>query len=230
VLKLDVKVTDRGSLGGKPGYGLDRRLSQFIAEVNGARYRAARVATDVSRANVRRSRPLAPPRAGRYHGLKDAIRWRPIGAEPSAGVGLALQELNQKFPPWLVQEIGTGQRAVQHVGGSPNPVGRPTKGAAYVKTVKSQIGRRISPGLVFAAGGRYVPPGSGRNQQLFLRSQVKGAPVRFDRATRRSQPAIRISKEIRGQHFIKKGGQAGFREYRESVLAAARSQLKKRRT
>lgn len=225
--QLKVSVTDRtGALGGN-GI-LRQKLTAFTRDVTAAQLRAADVANQVSKSHVRRLRDLAPPRAGRHHGLKDAIRWRGL---KGSGVGLALNELNEKFPPWIVQEIGTGQRAIMRVGGSPNPAGRPTEGASYVKTVKSQRGRRISPGLVFASrGGKYSPPGSATGQQLYLRSQVRGAPVRFDRSAQRSAPGIRISREIKGQHFIREGAQAGFREYRQSVLAAARSQLKKRRT
>lgn len=227
--KLKASLVDMtGALGGGPGL-LQTRLKTFQASVLAAQREAARSATGASRANVRRVRDLAPPRANRYHGLKDAIRWH---ATPDGGVALAVRELTAKFPPWLVQEIGTGQRAIQKVAGRPNPQGRPTKGAAYVKTVRSQRGRRISPGLVFAtSGGEYSPPNyvNRHNQQLYLRSQVKNAPVRFNPKTRRSAAGITISREIKGQHFIQKGGEEGFREYRQSVLAAARSQLRKRK-
>lgn len=224
--KLSVSVTDRGALGGVNG-SLRQRLVTFDKAVRDARAQSAATATQVSRSNVRRIRPLAPPRQGRYHGLKEAIRWAPMGKLDN--VGLALKELDAKFPPWLVQEIGTGERAIQRISGVANPQGRPAAGASYVKTVRSQRGRRISPAFVFATrGGQYSPPGSATGQQLYLRSQVQGAPVRYDPAARRSAPAIVIDREIRGQHFIQKGGEAGFREYRQSVLAAARSHLKKR--
>lgn len=230
--KLSLSVTDRtGALGGHGGI-LQAKVDAFIRAARAARQPAAAQATSTSRqivANRRDARPAAPARAGRYSGLANAIAWKPIKNED--GVGLDLRQLNQKFPPWLVQEIGTGQRATQKVAGRPNPQGRPTKGASYVKTVKPQTGRRISPGLVFASrGGQYSPPGAAAGQQLYLRSMVKGAPVRFDRSTRRSEPGVVISREIEGKHFIRDGGEAGFREYRASVLAAARSQLRKRRT
>lgn len=226
--RMTVSVTDRGSLGGVPGSGLSARLKQFTKDVEASRGKSARTATTVSRANVRRVRELAPARANRYHGLQDAIQWRGL---KSGGVALDTAQLNAKFPPWLVQEIGTGQRAIERTGGSPNAPGRPAAGAKYVKTVRSQVGRRISPGLVWAKGGKFQRPGQGgRTGQLLPRTQAQGAPPRFDRSARMSQPGIRISREIRGQHFIQKGGQEGFREYRESVLTAARSQLKKRRT
>lgn len=230
-LSVSVAVIDRGALGGKPGGILQQKIGAFIKDVNAARTRSAATATQVSKQNVRRIRDLDVPTGGRdrYHGLQDALRWRPVSG--GSGVGLALNELNAKFPIWLVHEIGTGERAVQRVAGQPNPVGRPGRGSSYIKTVKSQRGRAISNFYVFASrGGQYSPPGSARGQQLYARSMVKGAPVRYDPQTQRSAANIRITREIRGQHFVQKGGQAGFREYRESVLAAARSQLKKRRT
>lgn len=227
---MTLKVTDRGSLGGVPGKGLDARIKAFTTDVKAAQILAGSRATVVSRNSIKSVRPTAPLRPGRYHGLRDAVKWGAL--RNSDGVQVAVSQLNSKFPPWLVHEIGTGQKAIQHVGGKPNPVGRPAKGATHVKAVKSQIGRRLSPGLVFASGNKYQGPDKGRfrQDQIVPRAGVTGAPPRFDRATSRSQPGIRISREIPAQHFIKKGGEAGFRDYRQSVLAAARSQLKKRRT
>jgi len=221
---LTATLVDRGSLGGRNG-DFASRIRNFEAAVRSAQQSAALVATKTSRSKVKRVRPLAPTRAGRYHGLRDAIRWAPV----QGGVGLAKQELDQKFPVWLVQEIGTGQRATQRVAGRPNPSGRPAKNATYIKTVKPQAGRPISSAFVFATkGGTYSPAGAARGQQLYLRSQVKGAPV-YNSQTRRTAPRIVISKEIEGQHFVRDGGRAGSREYRRTVLAAARTQLRKKR-
>lgn len=226
-LRLNVSVTDRGALGPQ----LQTRVRALLDAERSARLQAAQTATTTSRRNVKRIRDLAPPRKGRYHGLQDALQWQ---ATKGGMVQLDMNRLNTNFKPWLVQEIGTGQSATEKLADKPNPIGRPAKGATYVKTVKSQLGRRISPGLVFASrGGHFQRPSAAlRNsgQQLYLRRQVTGAPARFDRATRRSEPGIRISKEIKGQHFVQKGGREGFREYRNSVLAAARSQLRKRKT
>ena len=156
------------------------------------------------------------------------MEWQPNGF----GVALNIQKLNTDFPPWLVQEIGTNQRAIQgeaSATGNATPVGRPAKNATYVKTVRSQVGRPIKGFLVWATrGGQYTPPGAATGQQLYLRSQVKGAPVRFDTSTNRYAANIKIGKEIEGQHFLRDGGQAGFREYRSSVLAAARTQMRKK--
>lgn len=220
---LTAKLIDRGSLGGRNG-DLRSRLRAFETALHAAQLSSAAVATRTSQSRVKRVRPLAPARANRYHGLKEAIRW---GRTRDGGVAIDKNQLDQKFKPWLVQEIGTGQRAVQHVGGKPNPQGRPAKGATYIKTVKSQRGRRISTGLVFATkGGTYSPPGASRGQQLILRSQARGVPS-FQ--SRRDIPAIVISREIKGQHFVRDGAREGFREYRTSALAAARTQLKKKR-
>ena len=225
MLSVSVKVTDRGALGS----GLKTALTLFLRQEKQARADAAAVANAVSKAQVKRIRPLAPPRSNRYHGLRDAIEWQPN----SFGVGVDMAKLDADFPPWLVQEIGTGERAIQYEAtpqGAKNPVGRPQKGATYVKTVRSQVGRPISGNLVWAtAGGQYTPPIGARtvNQQLFLRSKVKGAPVRYNTQTKRYEARIIITREIEGQHFLREGGRAGFREYRTSVLSAARTQLKK---
>lgn len=225
MLKLTASVTDRGALGS----GLRTRLTLLQRAEQAARAQGAATATSVSRASIHRLRPAPPPRHGRYSGLAGAVEWKPN----SFGVELDLAKLNTDFPPWLVQEIGTGERAIQgqaNATGNAIPVGRPRSGATYVKTVRSQVGRPIKGFLVWATrGGQYTPPGAATGQQLYLRSQVKGAPVRFDTSTNRYAANIRIGKEIKGQHFLRDGGQAGFREYRSSVLAAARTQLGKKR-
>jgi hypothetical protein len=219
LFKMTVKVTDRGSL------NFDDRIRHFVAQDKSAKRAAAEMATRTSKNSFKRVRDVAPVRASR-HGRGQMINNIKWAVRQDGSVGLRKQELDKAAPHWIIQEIGTNSRATLKVANKPRPVGRPAKGAQYVKTVKSQKGRRISSGLVFASrGGQFSAPGSATGQQLYLRSQVQGVP-----ATRmRSQAAIVIRKEIKGQHFIKKGGEAGFREYRESVLAAARQQFKKGR-
>lgn len=217
-------MTQRGDV---LGADLRRRIRDFQRDVQRARRQAGQTATQTSRSLVPNTRPFAPPRPGRNaQRISQVIRWRPVGSgQDDAGVGLNVSELNKEAGHWIIQEIGTGQRATIKVGGRPNPTGRPTAGATYVRTVKSQRGRRISSGLVFATGpaGQYTPPGAASGQQLFARRQIKGVPA----VRTKSQAGIRIQREIRGRHFAQKGGEAGFREYRQSVLAAARSQFRK---
>lgn len=223
-LKLTLSLKDRGALTTQ----LDDRIRTFRAQVKSSEKASAAMATRTSRSTFKRVRDLAPPRAGRWGKgrMTSSIEWAP---RTDGTVGLKQQQLTAAAPHWIIQEIGTGQRAIARVAGTPRPVGRPTKGAVYVRTVKPQVGRRIAPGLVFATkGGQYSPPGAARNQQLYARTMVRGAPIHTARS-RKSAPAIRISREIKGQHFIQKGGDQGFREYRESVLAAARQQFKRGR-
>lgn len=227
-LTMSATATDRGAL----TRGFDARLAVFLHEVQNARRSAAQVATTTSRQAIGRTRPFAPPRRGRNHeSIERVLRWGLVGrGNTDAGVGLNFTELNKRSEHWIIQEIGTGQRATIKVADKPNPRGRPTAGATYVRTVKSQVGRRISSGLVFATGpaGNYSKPGSASGQQLYLRRQIKNVP--FASRRDRSQPGIIIGREIPGQHFVQAGGREGFRHYRQSVLAAARSQLRKRRT
>jgi hypothetical protein len=218
-LKMTLSMKDRGKL------DMKARIRSFSAQVSGAERAAATMATRTSRSSFKRTRPIAPPRPGRHGQGKmiNSVVWAP---RADGTVGLRQQELNKAAPHWIIQEIGTGERAVTRVANSPRPQGRPAKGASYVRTVPSQRGRRISSGLVFASrNGVFTPPGAARGQQLYLRRQVQGVP-----ATRtKSQASIVINREIKGQHFVKKGGESGFREYRESVLAAARQQFRKGR-
>lgn len=212
------------------GTRLDVRLRAFEAKVESARQAGAAAANRASRNSLVRTRPIAPPRPGRNHeSIERVLNWRPITVNGKQGsaVGVNQSELNSRAPHWIIQEIGTGQRAVARVAGRRRATGRPTKGDSAIRTVKSQKGRRISSGLVFAdgPGGQFSPPGSASGQQLYLRKQIQGVPF----ATRRdrSQAGIIIRREIEGQHFVRDGAREGFRVYRRSVLAAARSQFRK---
>jgi hypothetical protein len=231
VLKLRVRAGYSGVL--EP-VAINQRLGELLDAVDRARVTGAQTATQVSRSKIKRVRELSPPRQNRYHGLKDAVKWQPPSNSETA-VALNLAHLNKNFPPWLVQEIGTGQRAVQRAGGRPNPIGRPSASARQIRTVKSQKGRRISNAFVFASGGKYSAPRRGVNtdalvpRNLLPIPAVTGAPLRFDPSTRRAAAGIRISKEIEGQHFVRDGAKEGFREYRRTILAAARTQLRKPR-
>ncbi len=211
-----IKVTN--NLPSAMGEILDS-LDRFRDKVQAAERSAAATATQVSRTTFKRKRVVAPPRIGR-HGRQQMARTVQWQALPDGRVGVNYGKLNREQPHWIIQELGTGKRAVIRAGGRPRPVGRPSKGATYVRTVKSQRGRRLSNSLVWAQGGRYVPPGPPRRQQLMYRRRVTGYP------SRGYVPSIRIRREIEGQHFVQKGGEAGFREFHKD-LAAARLQLKR---
>lgn len=231
---LTVKTRYNHALAG----GFQARARALTREVASARRQAAEVAQQVSLENIHPRRPDdVPARKGRNEPhISSVLRWRPVRGAQGSGVGLNLAELNSKAKHWIIQEIGTGQSAVIRVGGRSNPVGRPSADATYVRTVKAQSGRRIRSTLVWATGpgGNFVAAGAGENQQLFLRKMVK-----FPEGARgaayssafpgRSQPGIIIRREIEPRHFVQRGGAAGFRVYRTSVLAAARRTLRKGR-
>lgn len=198
------------------GAGLRQRVAAFKQAELEARKDAARVATTVSRrtwTSRLHKRDVIAPRAGRSSTggqMATFIRW---GATKSGAVALDQNGLNRNAPHWVIQEIGTGKRASAKSTGDG---GRAT-GPTVLKTVRRQRGRRLTAGLVWATrGGAYAPPIGARTvqQQLQLASQVTGVPM--------GAPGIRINREIRGQHFIQKGGEEGFREYEQSALAAAR--------
>lgn len=221
--KLTMAVKDRyGVLGPE----LTKRLRAVIAAEDAARVTAAKVATDVTRASFKRKREIIPPRrkrsstGGRF---QQHLEWTP-GAP---GVRFNIAQADEKVPHWIIQELGTGKRATIKQANRPNPAGRPTMGAAYLRTVKAQKGRRISGGLVFASGGKYTPPGVRRDQQLHWASKTLGVPQHSAQTPRGQAASIRIRNEIQGQHFVKKGGEAGFRDYQNTVLAAARQAFRK---
>lgn len=219
---MTTKVSYDGIFGRGPG-SIYQRAAKLAQGTEDAAVEAARTANAVSLANIKRTRPDAPPRPGRNdESIERVLRWGPTQA---GGVGLNQSQLNARAPHWIIQEIGTDERAVIRSGSNPRPVGRPAAGANYVRTVKSQRGRRISSGLVFATGpsGQWTRPGAARNQQLYLRQQIKGVPA----TPNNSQPGIIIENEIRGQHFVQKGAEAGFLQYRTKVLEVARQQFRK---
>lgn len=202
--------------------GLDRRFKKFAEDRKKAAQTAASLATATSLRQIKRKRPVAPPRLGRDQDhIEDVLKWRVRDGK----VVLNGTDLNSRSKHWLIQEIGTNRSVTIYQG--------PTK--QLVRSIPTQRGRRISSGLVFATGpgGKYAAPGGSRNQQLYLRSKVKGAPIvqrhvrRGDDIGSRRGNTIRIRKEIPGQHFVRDGGKAGFLQYRKSVLAAARSQFRR---
>ena len=165
-----------------------------------------------------RRKGTTPPRPGRTSTqgkMTKHVKWKVNGSN----VELDVNTLNKRAPHWIIQEIGTGQRATMTRAGQRHAQGRMSKAdqAKYVRTVKSQRGRKISATLAFgtAPGGTFVPAGAGSGQQLYRRRDLTGlSPFRVRRIT--------IQKEIVGQHFVRDGGREGFRVYRQTVLAAAR--------
>lgn len=223
-----------------------QRLAAFEQAERSVTRKAAAEANRVSKAKAKAVRPPAPPRKGRMNvpgALADNIEW--VANNQTGGVALNRKRLDSKVPWWVVQEIGTGRRATIKVGkrsstgrtgaggGTGNTRGRPTnasrgaRGSNFIQ-VESQIGRIIPGHLVWATGpgGQYTAPGGARNQQLHLRRRVKGAPLGPKR--RRGDEMI-ITKEIKGKGFIKAGAREGFRDYKNGMVAAAKTTLGKPR-
>ena len=224
MVALTLHVTDKQ--GDMFGAAMNKRLQKFVDADKAARRAAAMTATSLSRStweNRRDKRDVVASRAGRESTgghLGSMIDWRAGTVKGMSVVALDINRLTSAAPHWIIQEIGTGNRATVHKVGQSNPLGRPAKGANYIRTVKSQRGRVIKAGLVFAtSGGRFSFPGSARHQQIQLASQVTGIPG--------YQPPIVIQREIHGQHFVQRGGNQGFSQYRTSVLGAARQAFRK---
>lgn len=222
-LTADFVVRSSAPFGPGAANSIKRRIARFQQLERQAAQESAAIATATTRANFRYLRPPAgAQRRGRESTggrFSDFLEWEVDRA--TGQVELDLQELETKAPHWIIMELGTGERGQMRVGGDTDGAGGQLGPRARLRTVKSQRGRRIHPALVFAdgPGGQYSPPGAERNQQLFARNRVIGAP--------RRRLGIVIKHEIKGQHFVKKGAEAGFRHYRRSVLAAAREAFQK---
>lgn len=213
---LTVKMTDNGVLGRQ----LNARISRIVQATDRIAKAAADEATRVTRESFRYKRPAnAGKRRGRSSTgghMRQALQWRPNG---SGGVAFDINQANQDAPHWIIQEVGTNSRALVRQGGVSQGRGRPSIAASNYVRVKSQVGRRISPRLAWGTGprGQFVNPGDAAGQQLYLRSRLKGksGPKR----------GMTIRREIEAQNFVQKGGQAGFRQYREQLLEKARREF-----
>lgn len=217
-----VPITGAGPL------ALGERLRAFVEGERRASAAAARRATAVSRQQFTSQlsgRPPAPPRRGRpttRGKFAQHVVWEPT----ATGVEFDINKMQTAAPYWLIQEVGTGQRAVMKRGGAKNPRGRPTKGAAHSVSIPSQIGRPLPLrylGWADRPGGRYTPPSRRRDQQLQVLRRLKGERPMFA-----SEQHATIGREIRAKRFVAKGAEEGFRQYKEDVLAVARRTLVKR--
>lgn len=199
---------------------INSAVKKFERDELAARKAAAATATTMTRKYAGRTRPQdAGDRPGRPAGnLSKTLRWRPAANASMVGFDLTAADAQSLY--WVIQEIGTDERAVIFRANRPNPVGRPKKEAVYVKTVKSQVGRRISRGLAFgtAPGGKFQLPGAARGQQIYPKETLSGGWA----ANPLNQSArIVIRNEIRGKQMVKRGGEEGFQQYEQMVLAAA---------
>lgn len=205
------------------GAGLVERLRKLERANNAALAQAAQTATRVSRDGFKYKRDIVPARPGRSSTggqMRNALKW----TVKDGGVEFDVAHADAEAPHWIIQEIGTGHNAVLRKPDTANPVGRPKAGATYTRRVPSQIGRRLPGGLVFASGGVYSPTGSATHEQIHLVSTVT---ARGGGRVPRGIPAIKIRREIEPQHMVREGGTAGSRQYRTSVLAAARQAFQK---
>lgn len=209
---------------------LVKRVEQMADEIDRELTPAAAVATQVSRRTFdseRSGRPYIPARPGRpttRGSFSQYIDWQPgVDGNGNGVVNIDVAAMEAAYPGrpwvWLINEIGTGASAFMERG--EEGVGK-GGGERRVK-VKSQVGRAIPYGLVWGtkANGKFVPPGGGANQQLYPASTLTGVPVG-------RRPRIKISEEIKPKHFVRDGGEQGFRQFEQSALAAAYAAFDKR--
>ncbi|HET6914973.1 MAG TPA: hypothetical protein VFH56_02675 [Acidimicrobiales bacterium] len=176
--------------------------NQFANRVATYEGEAATEATAESKVIYQRwhsGRPLAPARKGRPTTggtFADLLLWQRTG---SGMVEFDLAGLESRAPYAIIQEIGTGQSATV-LGG----------GGSY--SVSSQVGRRISPHLYWAdsAGGAASRPLTARNRAAQRSSGAIGMQQLFERPPGQFGRAGRIRREIKGKHFIRDGGLAGY--------------------
>lgn len=191
--------------GGALGADLRDDINYFERESKQAARTAAMRATSSSRARFLsrlQGRPTTAPRPGRpttQGAFADHIEWSPVGHghRVSAQIG----KLQRVAPYWLVQEIGTGSSAKVATGGLGNLRGGQGRSGPRLSgnvRVRSQAGRRIPSGLVWS-GNRVG------------QDQIVPGPA--------ERPIV-IRQEIRGKHYLRTGGNAGFRLYEAELYQA----------
>lgn len=125
---------------------------------------------------------------------------------------------------WMIQEIGTGESATmtEYLPGG---------GVARIPIrVRSQVDRKISPGLVFMQSGRGVPPHSEGGSDPLVPFSQTDAPMPGERIAGSGSffshvnpsGGIRIKREIQGKHFIRYGAGEAANWYKDQVVERVR--------
>lgn len=193
------------STSSRPVLNMRGRTQQLLYLEQAARMSAAAVATSKSQAQFTYLRKVVAPRQGRETTggrLRGMLQWQ---ADPNdTHVRFPWQQLDKVAPHWIVQEIGTGKRAIMRHAVSSQPgnrtgrrVGRTRNNSPDLKIVKSQVGRPIA----------LLP-----NTDTGIRTRI--GPI--------GRKPVTIQREIRGKHFVREGAKAGHRSYRQQLVAAAR--------
>lgn len=219
-------ATFQASARGNRFLNMQRTLQTFTSQVAALEQEAAQVATETSRRAFTselnlRGRPYAPPRRGRNTTLGsfgNSIVWERLKGGTSGtgntGAGIDIQRLPWY---WIIQEIGTNAEAEQ--------LSNPTR----TWKVESQVGRRISPALAWASGpGAGPKPGviGASGDQLFYVSELNTAKAaagyRVRSARTKGGGGYRIRREIKGKHFLRAGGLAGYANLASNLTDAVR--------
>lgn len=204
---MQVELIDRGTL-----RDLKKRADEFAVEAEKHLKRAAQRATSASRSRFQTGRvgrhpvPSRVRRRSTMGAFARHIRWdvRKDDAEGHSYVAFQKEELQGVAPYWLIQEIGTGNSATVLDTGER-------------KSVKSQIGRRIAPTLVWAdVDQNYQVPSGTRTEQLMSYKDVKNVPLMMD-----LEPQF-IKREIQPKGYIREGGFRANAEYQANLLDLAR--------
>lgn len=209
--RQNMSTTFQTSAKAKRFLNMNATVQQFIKATNVREQDAIKAATAESR-NVFTSnlsgRPHVPPRMGRRTSggtFASQIHWVKTPGHHDVSISLDIATLKRLGSYVFVNEIGTGKTA--HILNPPGSI-----------TVPSQIGRMLPRGLVWASGpgaDAVGPSKSTRAQNLFLRSDVNGGFVVKGRVGR-------IRREIKGKHFIQKGGVLGFHTLDAGLRADAK--------
>lgn len=206
-----------------------RGAKRFLDKLPGKMSRSA--STAKTAAQIRFSsrladRPRAEARPGRAQapgGLESHIRYEVEGNR----VFLDRDKLDRAtrtakgHPYWMIQEIGSGESAsMKSVDAEGNVTEAPF-------SIRSQVGRTLSPGLQWhAGGGLYFPPlGEVRTHQIEAvdRSRTQMDDWALFQTTRFP---VQIRVDIQGKHYIQRGSFRGAEVLRGELRELLKTTLK----
>jgi hypothetical protein len=186
-------------------------VAQFSSHARASLDEAATRATATSREvfdHELKRRESAAPRVGRPTtggAFSGYLQWAPRTTSKGSVVSFDYERIDSKAPYWIIQEVGTG-RSFKVLGTTTN---------GFAGNIRTQRGRGLPFGLQWGVGGAYVSPGSFDGAQL---QPVSTLRVPAHTPLKR----MRIRQEIEGKHFVRLGGQEGFRFYEASLRSEFR--------
>lgn len=200
---------------GKKFLQLPSAAAAFGVAARNSATSAAEVATQTSRATFADwlvGRPLVPERRGRKTTGGDfemLIAWE---ADQFGMIRFDQQAMDERAWYWIIQEIGTGKSA--HIL---------SPGGGEI-AIPSQKGRALPRGFYW--GNEAGHPADGPGLHNLYPYEVGAAYGGYANTLDDNGNPVRMKREIRGKHFVRDGGKAGFTQLRQELRVEFRQMTK----